>query len=221
MHCLHLSFVLALVLSPSVLAGLPAKRSYDTHDYYVLEHNPAGPTSLDDVSRMLGVDVIEQAGELLDHWLVRVQKTSIEARDDEPQDLVLDTFHNLKVRAGIERRSEDAEARNFADSVKYLSRQIPRQRVKRAPPPIRPPDIDTTARGVAQRLGIQDPMFPQQWHLVNDEFPVHMMNVTSVWEMGLTGKGIISSLVDDGLDYTSVDLKDNFVRLYAFTKPSH
>jgi kexin len=39
-----------------------------------------------------------------------------------------------------------------------------------------------------------------------------MMNVTPVWDMGFTGKGIISSLVDDGLDYTSVDLKDNFVR---------
>jgi hypothetical protein len=55
-------------------------------------------------------------------------------------------------------------------------------------------------------------LFPQQWHLVNDEFPEHMMNATPVWEMGFTGKGIISSLVDDGLDYTSEDLVDNFVR---------
>ncbi|CAL1705543.1 unnamed protein product [Somion occarium] len=37
-----------------------------------------------------------------------------------------------------------------------------------------------------------------------------MMNVTAVWEMGITGKGVISALVDDGLDYNSDDIAANF-----------
>jgi kexin len=37
------------------------------------------------------------------------------------------------------------------------------------------------------------------------------MNVTGLWKEGVTGKGVISALVDDGLDYESEDLKPNFV----------
>jgi kexin len=42
------------------------------------------------------------------------------------------------------------------------------------------------------------------------------MNATGVWEDGVTGKGIISALVDDGLDFTSDDLAPNFVSLRHF-----
>jgi kexin len=54
-------------------------------------------------------------------------------------------------------------------------------------------------------------LFIQQWHLINEEYPEHMMNVTRLWEMGITGTGVITALVDDGLDYESEDLADNFV----------
>ena len=37
------------------------------------------------------------------------------------------------------------------------------------------------------------------------------MNVTALWEEGITGEGIITAFVDDGLDYTSDDLAANFV----------
>jgi subtilisin family serine protease len=39
------------------------------------------------------------------------------------------------------------------------------------------------------------------------------MNVTGLWKEGVTGKGVISALIDDGLDYESDDLKANFVSL--------
>jgi kexin len=46
---------------------------------------------------------------------------------------------------------------------------------------------------------------------INGENPEHMMNVTGLWDMGITGAGVITALVDDGLDYESEDLADNFV----------
>jgi kexin len=100
--------------------------------------------------------------------------------------------------------------------VKHLARQELRQRVKRAPPPIRPGDNDDPsthplAQPVIDKLDIHDPLFIQQWHLINEEYPEHMMNVTRLWEMGITGTGVITALVDDGLDYESEDLADNFV----------
>ncbi|KAF8163396.1 peptidase S8/S53 domain-containing protein [Crassisporium funariophilum] len=195
-------------------AASPAKRSYDTHNYYVLRHNSriSSGASLDDVVHALGVEFVEQAGELKDHWLVRKEKTQEGLLSRDSADSVLSTFEALKTRAvsPIEARSGDSQlARRVVSSVDYLSLQRLRQRVKRAPPSIKPPSA-SSSRGVAARLGIMDPKFPDQWHLVNDEYPENMMNVTGVWDMGFKGKGVISSLVDDGLEYESEDLSANF-----------
>lgn len=196
---------LPLLAHHVVFAATPAKRYYDSHHYYVLEHDPSSGVALSDVAHTLGVEVVEQAGELINHWLVRVEKSDSDLSPrGEVLDRVLDTYNLL--------RRDLRRSNPVASSVRYLARQTLRQRVKRAPPPI-PAPTDFSSKAVADRLNIQDPLFTKQWHLVNDEQPEHSMNATSVWEeMGLTGKGIISSLVDDGLDYTSEDLKDNFVR---------
>ncbi|SNX83864.1 probable KEX2 - endoproteinase of late golgi compartment [Melanopsichium pennsylvanicum] len=55
---------------------LPAKRSYHTHHYYVVEmHSRAGKlVDPRDVAETLGAEFVEQAGELKNHWLVRSEK---------------------------------------------------------------------------------------------------------------------------------------------------
>ncbi|XP_006458038.1 hypothetical protein AGABI2DRAFT_199236 [Agaricus bisporus var. bisporus H97] len=206
--------LLAAFLLHSSLAARPAKRSYDTHDYYVIEHIPhASAASLDDVLHALGVEFVEQAGELVNHWLVRTPRNLHDLSfREEPRDRVVDAFQALRVRAhssSSKRSTYTDHAHRIVSSIGHLSKQQLRRRVKRAPPPIKP-EVSESSRAVAKRLGIQDPFFEKQWHHVNDEFPEHMMNATPVWEMGYTGKGVISSLVDDGLDYTSDDLAANF-----------
>lgn len=233
---LPFTLLLALFASQSAYALTPTKRHYSTHDYYVLEHHPGVGASLDECTKALGVELVEQAGELLNHWVVRIQKRSqygLFSRATAEQDRVLNKFESLRTRAGSSRdlsfflrSTETHQARRVVSSIKYLSRQTLRKRVKRddsfldrAPPPIIEAaaklDPNASSQAVALRLGITDPLFGKQWHLVNDEFPQHMMNATPVWEMGFTGEGIISALVDDGLDYRSDDLAGNFVSLVS------
>jgi kexin len=99
-----------------------------------------------------------------------------------------------------------------------LEKQKLRRRVKRDSSLVERQVEDgpvSASRAVANRLGIRDPIFSQQWHIVNDYDGKHMMNVTGVWEMGITGEGVISAMVDDGLDFESDDLAANFVSPFS------
>ena len=104
-----------------------------------------------------------------------------------------------------------------------LERQELRQRVKRdlslpsSPILRRQQGLEGGAiNAFADKFGIKDPIFSTQWHYVNDQYPRHVMNVTGLWEMGITGKGVSSAMVDDGLDYESDDLAENFVSSLLF-----
>ena len=69
----------ALVLALGALGAMPKKRTYDTHHYYVAEVRPAPCTDASEltpqhVAQALGAELVEQVGELRDHWLLRAEK---------------------------------------------------------------------------------------------------------------------------------------------------
>lgn len=217
------TLVVSLLAPQFALGTFSVKRDYEKYNYYVVEHDPRAVSgaSLDDVMRSLGVQPVEELGTFKHHWLVRAEKpptSDLVARGESHQehDPVLETYNRLRGRASsklVSRSEDDLRAREVVASVRHLSMQVLRQRIKRAPPPVRPP---ATLEDVTRRFGIKDPIFPEQWHLINDAHPEHMMNVAPVWDMGFTGKGVISAVVDDGLDFTSDDLAPNFVRIYIY-----
>ena len=43
------------------------------------------------------------------------------------------------------------------------------------------------------------------------------VNVFPVWQKGITGKGVVVSILDDGIDYTHPDLADNYVSRFVKT----
>ncbi|RKO93571.1 peptidase S8/S53 domain-containing protein, partial [Blyttiomyces helicus] len=76
----------------------------------------------------------------------------------------------------------------------------------RAPAPAPPIRV----KEIMNRLGIHDPGFPNQWHLLNSDQPGNDLNLTGVWEQGITGRNTTVCFIDDGLDYESEDLAGNF-----------
>ena len=62
---------------------------------------------------------------------------------------------------------------------------------------------------------LKDPEWPKQWYLYNyGQYNRYLkgsdINVVPVWERGITGKGVVVSILDDGLDHTHPDLKRNY-----------
>ena len=161
------------------------------------------------------MELVGQVGQLLDYWLPRRPKNEIRGVQDRSEDAVEALVHkrSFEVRDG-------SEIGQIARAVKSVAPQTLKQRIKRSEPTIRVPQEQDwehmSSEAVAEREGIIDPLFGEQWHLVNDEYHQHMVNAAPVWDMGIAGQGIISAMVDDGLDYESDDLAANFVCLLEY-----
>lgn len=49
------------------------------------------------------------------------------------------------------------------------------------------------------------------------DLPKLDLNVLPVYKQGITGKGVRISILDDGIEYTHDDLKNNYVRIFPIT----
>jgi kexin len=185
-------------------------RNYEAHDYYVLHLSPTTPPS--QVAIELDLTHEGQLGELADHHIFSCDK-----QEEDVVDIA------LKER---KRRKRSIGGSHVLDGVKFAQKQKLKARMeKRGPIPPRPaglpsraakdadkPVAEAVARQslVANALGIEDPIFHEQWHLFNPVQVGHDVNVTDVWLQGVTGFNSTVAIVDDGLDMYSDDLKDNY-----------
>ena len=77
--------------------------------------------------------------------------------------------------------------------------------------------------GPGSHYGADDPLFKSMWYLNPDILhrkrttsnadttgTMRHMNVVKAWEMGYTGKGIVVTILDDGIEKDHPDLKDNY-----------
>ena len=199
------------LLSAATLAAagkhLPP-RNYSSHDYYAIHISPsASPAEL---AAHLGLTYEGPFGTLEDHHVFKAPK--------HDNDIVDDAQQELKRRR---RKREVGSEYHPLDSVRFTQKQkIKARHWKRSviPPRAAPPvnEAIKAQREYANYLQIKDPIFEEQWHLFNVKTPGNDINVTGVWMQGITGKNVTACVVDDGLDYTSNDLKDNF-----FAEGSH
>jgi kexin len=185
-------------------------RDYDAQDYYVLHLDST--TAPAQVALQLGLTHEGQLGELQDHHIFSCHK--------QEEDVV---HTALKERR---RRKRSFGGSDILDGVKFAQKQKLKARMeKRGPLPPRPAEyaapieerqesaveaVLAKQAAVAAALGIQDPIFHEQWHLLNPVQVGHDVNVTDVWMQGITGHNATVAIVDDGLDMYSDDLKDNY-----------
>ncbi|PKY49397.1 hypothetical protein RhiirA4_545247 [Rhizophagus irregularis] len=207
------------------------KRDYQKNYYYAIELEENSQISPREVADLLKIRYDGQIGALDNHHLFSSSKEmthlvtrSLDSNFDlsgESNDRVLLEFRSLKERRqqnpSLEKRSNE-----IIDSILSVEKQQLRKRHKRVPPPIpKPKNKNNNQDDIGAAYGINDPGFKYQWHLVNALQVDHHINVTGVWKEGITGKGVIAAIVDDGLDYESEDLKDNFFAAGSYDFNDH
>ena len=209
---MRLSLGLLGIAAASLVAATapspPPRLIHETNDYYVL-HLDEG-VSPKDVAQRLGLAHEGPLGPVDCHHIFSGPKAEHDVVDTE-----------LKER---KRRRRAFGTSDILDGVRASQKQVARRRLhKRVIPPspanMAPPLVARGSPDAAvvklqtdtmATLGIQDPIFREQWHLINVDQVGHDVNVTGVWLQGITGKGATVAIVDDGLDMYSDDLKDNY-----------
>ncbi|KAL2848569.1 peptidase S8/S53 domain-containing protein [Aspergillus pseudoustus] len=196
-------------------ASLHPRRSYETRDYFALHLDSA--TSPSDIAERLGARHEGQIGELDDHHTF-----SLPRENGDDLHAILD---DLQAKRKLRRRGDAAGLLEKKDEglvgILWSQKLAPKRRLQKRTPPSEEftrassetqenPEAVQARSELISTLGIADPIFDAQWHLFNTKEVGHDMNVSGVWLEGITGKGAISAVVDDGLDMYSNDLSPNY-----------
>ncbi|KAK3117387.1 pheromone processing endoprotease [Teratosphaeriaceae sp. CCFEE 6253] len=206
----------------STLLAVPAtclaRRDYDAHDYYAVHvHSSTHPQSL---AEHLGLHYEGPLGELEDHFIFRADTRQ------HGHDHIQTAIEDLRRRR--RKRDVDPTAPHILDRLLLSQKQDPRTRFPRLKRSVLPPRQDAPVdslvqkqKDIASSLGINDPIFADQWHLYNPAQPGHDINVTGVWAQGITGTNSTVCIVDDGLDMDSDDLRANYFAAGSYDFNDH
>ncbi|KAF3689583.1 Neuroendocrine convertase 1 [Channa argus] len=146
---------------------------------------PGGLAAAEAIARELDYELVRQIGALEDHFLFRHRK--------HPRRMKRSANH-------ISRQlSED-------DRVLWAEQQYEKRRSKRA-------SIRECRDCPVDKL-FDDPMWNQQWYLqdtrTSSSLPKLDLHVIPVWQKGITGKGVVITVLDDGLEWNHTDIYSNY-----------
>ncbi|KAI8821066.1 peptidase S8/S53 domain-containing protein [Fimicolochytrium jonesii] len=163
-----------------------------------------------DIGTTLGVHTLGRVGQLQNYYLYAASKDQT-------------LFGRSQEQVEAERTHHE---KRFASkpNVAWVKTQIPQRRLfARAPTPAPQNERGRPFRlgEIMKELGIEDPGFQNQWHLVNTVTIGNDMNVTGVWRQGITGHNATVCFVDDGLDYENEDLTENFYAEGSYDYNTH
>lgn len=177
-----------IVVGFGILANARRSDLYASRDFFALHLD--GQTSPADLALNLSIQYAGPIGELSGHHVFSAPKEKLTmdgllSHQDIRWGTKLSTATNLQRR----RRPASSEARLLGQPC---------------------PDAVAARERVASTLGISDPTFGHQWHLFNTVQPGNDLNVTGVWLEGVTGEGVTTAVIDDGLDMDGLELQPNY-----------
>uniref|UniRef100_A0A8C3QQS4 Neuroendocrine convertase 1 n=1 Tax=Cyanoderma ruficeps TaxID=181631 RepID=A0A8C3QQS4_9PASS len=142
---------------------------------------PAGLDAARAIAGELDYDLVGQIGSLKNHYLFR--------HKSHPRRSRRSAIHITK------RLSDD-------ERVSWAEQQYEKKRTKRV-------SVTDSAESL-----FNDPMWNQQWYLqdtrITPSLPKLDLHVIPVWQKGFTGKGVVITVLDDGLEWNHTDIYANY-----------
>lgn len=205
-----------LVILVGIAANSIPERNYQDKNYFILEFDTSSSNKKlhDFIHENKGIYTFEhQARGFDDHFVFSIDKS-------HPYNEFLGNYNSNHDNLMKRSPEFDVHYDNLVKNVRSVHLLPPKKLAKRLPVPHEYPEAKRTidivdsaqqpAKDISEKLDINDPIFIEQWHLLNTINPGNDVNVTGLWLNGITGKGVVSALIDDGLDCDSEDLAENF-----------
>ncbi|XP_033633747.1 proprotein convertase subtilisin/kexin type 5-like [Asterias rubens] len=117
-------------------------------------------------------------------------------------------YHRTTQKRSISPSRGDHTAIKHEAAVNWIDQQVIRTRVKRDTDGLDNPNHSRQSQLRGHTRRFNDPKYVSQWYMNRQNAP--NMNVETAWDLGYTGKGIVVSILDDGIDYTHPDLVNNY-----------
>ncbi|XP_047439598.1 neuroendocrine convertase 1 [Mugil cephalus] len=146
---------------------------------------PGGLSAAEAIAKELNYELVRQIGALEDHFLFKHRRHPSRAR-----------------------RSAEHVTRQLSedDRVLWAEQQYEKRRNKRA-------SLRECRDCPVDKL-FDDPMWNQQWYLqdtrTSSSLPKLDLHVIPVWQKGITGKGVVITVLDDGLEWNHTDIYSNY-----------
>ncbi|XP_030572268.1 furin-like protease 1 [Drosophila novamexicana] len=105
------------------------------------------------------------------------------------------------------------------ERVHWAKQQRAKSRSKRDFIRMRPSRTSSRALSLVDVMTFDDPKWPQMWYL-NRGGDLDM-NVIPAWQQGITGKGVVVTILDDGLESDHPDIEQNYDPKASYDVNSH
>uniref|UniRef100_A0A1B6CCM9 furin n=1 Tax=Clastoptera arizonana TaxID=38151 RepID=A0A1B6CCM9_9HEMI len=169
-------------------------------------HIPSGVEDADLIADKHGFTNIGQIGSLKGFYLFehpKVHKRSVQVNEEHHEKLSSET----QVRWVQQQHEKKRHKRDFRDEFSSFG------------------DFSSFFGGNTQNLGVHhhpqyrgvstpnifpDPLFKEQWYLNGGAKDGYDMNISPAWQKGYTGKGVVVSILDDGIQSNHPDLALNY-----------
>ncbi|GMR53523.1 hypothetical protein PMAYCL1PPCAC_23718, partial [Pristionchus mayeri] len=122
-------------------------------------------------------------------------------------------FRSLSIRKRSSRKTRSVQSKELSHDggVLWMEQQISKKRVKR----VAVKEGGSKMAVSADSLSIappNDPLWTDMWYLHGANGKKNYHNIQEVWDMGYTGKDIVVTILDDGLEWNHPDIAPNYDR---------
>ncbi|XP_015590676.1 furin-like protease 2 isoform X3 [Cephus cinctus] len=168
---------------------------------------PDGPSAATSIAEKHGFDNHGQIGSLKNYYLFshkHIHKRSLSTSDHHHTLLENETqVHWFQQQHERKRKKRDLNGPSFSfsDYPGFFDEFSPRQRQA---------FHQQRNRGVPLQNLFTDPLFKEQWYLNGGAKDGFDMNLGPAWQKGYTGKGVVVSILDDGIQTNHPDLALNY-----------
>jgi len=156
---------------------------YFTNGWAIKVSEPGGYEKANNIAKRHGFEKVSKIGTLNDYYHL-----------EHPT-------HPKRSRRSAEDRTQRLEQE---EHVLWVEQQHEKVREKRGHH-----HQKVVARGIRPRFA--DPLWDEQWYLDDKRNALDLdINVIPIWNQGITGKGVVVSILDDGIEHNHTDLVKNY-----------